>query len=93
MDLSGTISSFIKNFNATKHEDDLPKAEATIVDQHYVDGYLECVNYVEKVLELISDVIEIHSRGGFEIRGNSNDVVKQIPEELITGEKYIMLLY
>jgi hypothetical protein len=48
---------------------------------------------VEKVLELILDVIEIHSRGGFEIRGNSNDVVKQIPEELITGEKYIILLY
>jgi hypothetical protein len=44
---------------------------------------------VEKVVELISDVIEIHSRGSFEIRrfmSISYDVVKQIPEELVSGE-------
>jgi hypothetical protein len=51
---------------------------------------------VEEVVELISDVIEIHSRGEFEIRGfmsNSYDVVKQIPQELVSGKIFVVVVH
>jgi hypothetical protein len=89
-----TGPNLLKNFNATKHEDEFPKAAAAIVDQHYVDDYLGCAESVEEVVELKSNVIEIQSRGGFEIRGfmtSSYDVIKQIPEKLVNGEDYMLL--
>jgi hypothetical protein len=84
--------NLLKNFNATK--DEFPKAAAAIVDQHYVDDYMGCADSVKEAVEVISDVIEIQSRGGFEIRGfmtNSYDVVKQIPAKLVSGEDYMLL--
>jgi hypothetical protein len=60
-----TGPDLLKSFNSKKPEDELLQAAATIVNQHC----LGCTDSVKEVVELISDVIEIHSRGGFEIRG------------------------
>jgi hypothetical protein len=57
---------------------------------------LGCADSVEEVVELISDVIDIHSRCEFEIRGfmsNSYDVVKQIPQELVSGKIFVVVVH
>lgn len=69
-----SISQFIKNLNATKYENDFPKAATSIKENHYVDDLLDSVDTPQEAIELISDVSYIHRKAGFNIRNwMSND--------------------
>ena len=76
---------YIKNLNAEHHADLYPEACALIIDDHYVDDCLGSQDDECRAAELIQDVIQIHSAGGFTIRNfrcSSSEVMESIPEEL-----------
>lgn len=80
---SGAI--YVKNQNALQFVEEKPVAVTAIIDKHYVDDYLDCVDNEEEAMQIIEDVIEIHRRGGFEIRNwicTSYEVTQSIPESL-----------
>lgn len=79
------IAQYIKNLNAEHHADLYPEACALIIDDHYVDDCLGSQDDECRAAELIQDVIQIHSAGGFTIRNfrcSSSEVMESFPEEL-----------
>lgn len=72
------MAQYIKNKNAKESEGKYPEAVKAIIENHYVDDYLDCVEDEEKAIERIKQVTTIHNRGGFEIRNwacNSDKVL------------------
>lgn len=91
----GAVSSpysaqYIKNVNALDFKDSYPQAVEAIVSRHYMDDYLDSVNTEKEAIKQINDVIIIHKKGGFELRGwicNAKSVFENIPEDLRGEEK------
>ncbi|XP_045473952.1 uncharacterized protein LOC123680207 [Harmonia axyridis] len=86
---SPASAQFIMRKNAKEFEDEFPEAARVILEQHYMDDYLDSVDSVEEALDLITGVEEVHKRGGFQIRNwtsNSKEVLKLIPTEKRTRE-------
>ncbi|XP_059612589.1 uncharacterized protein LOC132259062 [Phlebotomus argentipes] len=82
---SPTIAAYVKNRNATDYRDEYPAAVQEIVDKHYVDDYLGSSDSVDEAVQLIHEVVDIHKKGGFEIRNfvsSSQEVLKKIPSEI-----------
>ncbi|XP_044744687.1 uncharacterized protein LOC123306650 [Coccinella septempunctata] len=82
---SPLAAQYIKNRNASEFQDEYPRAANAIKYTHYMDDYLDSVDTVEEVIQLIKEVIHIHSEGGFEIRcwiSNSKEILNQVPDEL-----------
>lgn len=76
-------SQFVKNYNALEFRDEFPEAYKAITDKHYVDDYCDSGDDEEKAIQLILDVVEVHKRGGFDIRNfisNSKIVMKAIQD-------------
>ncbi|XP_062703662.1 uncharacterized protein LOC134286107 [Aedes albopictus] len=77
-------TQFAKNINAMEHSMELPEAAAAIIENHYVDDYLDSVDSVDEAVQLASDVRTVHARGGFQIRhwmSNSPEVLRRIGEQ------------
>ena len=64
---SPTQAQFVKNLNARKWDQIFPEAASAIIQNHYVDDYLESSNNEAELAQLIIDVKEVHRRGGFNI--------------------------
>jgi len=78
-------AQYVKNWNAKEYGSEFPEAEKAITERHYVDDCFDSKDTVEESNALIRDVIEVHRRGGFEIRNwmsNSDEVLKAIPVHL-----------
>ncbi|XP_058817455.1 uncharacterized protein LOC131680761 [Topomyia yanbarensis] len=72
-------AQYVKNLNASEYADKFPEAAAAIVENHYVDDYFDSADSVQEAIRRASEVREIHSRAGFEIRNwvsNSNEVLE-----------------
>lgn len=58
-----------KNLNATEFEDDYPEAAQAIKCNHYVDDFVASFSTINDAAKVSAEVVEIHRRGGFELRG------------------------
>ncbi|XP_055633912.1 uncharacterized protein LOC129774229 [Toxorhynchites rutilus septentrionalis] len=91
---SPCTAQYIKNVNATEHEQDFPAAADAIIRKHYVDDYLDSADSVEQAVRLAQDVCYVHSRGGFHLRkwlSNSKDVLRRVGERNPDSEKCLLL--
>lgn len=62
---SPTLAQYAKNVNAARFADEFPEAAKAIVEQHYVDDYLDSHETAERALQVAQEVKHIHQRGGF----------------------------
>ena len=80
----------VKNRNSREFNESYPKAASAIIKRHFVDDYLDSEDTVEESIQLIQEVIKVHSYGGFEIfnwSSNSKEVLESIPVELRAKER------
>lgn len=81
---SPCIAQHVKNTNADRFITQFPRAVQSIKTNHYVDDMLDCCDSEEEAITLAKEVKQIHSEGGFHIRGwlsNSSKVVQELEGE------------
>lgn len=83
---SPTCAQYIKNHNADRHSHEFPAAAAAVRDLHYVDDFVASFATESEAASVTKDVVEIHRRGGFHLRGfvtNSPSVLRALgmPEQ------------
>lgn len=86
---SPALAQHIKNLNATDHELDFPEAADAIRGRHYVDDYVASFASTEDAARVTTEVVEVHRRGGFELRGfvsNEQSVLAALGIETGPGE-------
>ncbi|XP_044570129.1 uncharacterized protein LOC123257009 [Drosophila ananassae] len=75
------IAHFVRDKNAEAHQEDFPLALNAIQKAHYVDDYIDSMRNEQEAIQTTRQVIEVHRRGGFEIRNwssNSKEVLKSL---------------
>ncbi|XP_065079199.1 uncharacterized protein LOC135702130 [Ochlerotatus camptorhynchus] len=80
--------------NAEEYADQFPDTARAIIENHYVDDYLDSVETVEEAVELIEEVKHVHSKAGMEIRNfssNSSEVLERIGETSKVQQKSLNL--
>lgn len=80
-----SISQFIKNLNAERFEKEYPLAVKSIKRNHYVDDLLTSCDTSQEAIKLISQIKNIHQKGGFYIRNwisNSKEVLNGLSDSL-----------
>lgn len=85
---SPASAQHIKHVNAAEHADRHPAAAAAIQTKHYVDDYVASFNTIEEAISVTSDVVHVHRRGGFELRGfksNSRAVLEGLGVDTGSG--------
>ncbi|XP_055622986.1 uncharacterized protein LOC129766479 [Toxorhynchites rutilus septentrionalis] len=78
---SPSSAQYVKNANAKDWEKAYPEAAIAIVENHYVDDYLDSRDTDEDMAQLAIEVKEVHSKAGFEIRNflsNSSVVLARV---------------
>ena len=83
-------AQYVKNRHALEFADEFPQAAKAITDRHYVDEYFDSVHTDDQAVTRMSEVSELHRRGGFLIRNwtcNSQAVLNHIPENLRAQKK------
>ncbi|XP_055906876.1 uncharacterized protein LOC129942102 [Eupeodes corollae] len=83
-------AQFVKNTNANNFKSKYPRASQAIIERHYVDDYLDSVDSEEEAVQLVKDVIFVHSEAGFNIRNfmsNSSQVIETVKERAATYSK------
>ncbi|XP_062704691.1 uncharacterized protein LOC115265156 [Aedes albopictus] len=77
-------ANFVKNKNAMEWKDDYPEAATAVVENHYVDDYLDSRDSEDDMVKLATDVRMIQESAGFELRNwrsNSKKVLHLMGEE------------
>ncbi|KAH8339623.1 hypothetical protein KR067_011866 [Drosophila pandora] len=75
------IAHFVRDKNAEVHQEDFPLALNAIQKAHYVDDYIDSMRNEQEAIQTTRQVIEVHQRGGFEIRNwssNLKEVLKSL---------------
>ncbi|XP_055542701.1 uncharacterized protein LOC129728292 [Wyeomyia smithii] len=83
-------ASYIKNTNAMEYQKEFPEAATAIVENHYVDDYLDSRDTVEEMGKLASEVKMVQATAGFELRNwrsNSAEVLKILGEQVTEVRK------
>lgn len=62
---SPTLAQYAKNVDAARFAYEFPEAAKAIVEQHYVDDYLDSHETAERALQVAQEVKHIHQRGCF----------------------------
>lgn len=65
---SPTTAIYVKNANAEEHKHQHPDAYRAIVNNHYVDDYLQSFPTEEEAIQTATDVRDIHRRAHYELR-------------------------
>ncbi|XP_053691482.1 uncharacterized protein LOC128739998 [Sabethes cyaneus] len=84
----------VKNVNAEEFLDRYPQAVKAIIENHYVDDYLDSFKTVNEAIQIGCQVKMIHKDGGFEIRNflsNSHAVLEGIDEAVFRECKELNL--
>ncbi|XP_055645639.1 uncharacterized protein LOC129782532 [Toxorhynchites rutilus septentrionalis] len=87
-------AQFVKNLNASEHSTEFPRAATAVIENHYVDDYLDSVDTAEEAVQLADEVKTIHERGGFELRhwlSNAPEVLERIGEESSESSKNFVM--
>ncbi|XP_062712864.1 uncharacterized protein LOC134289986 [Aedes albopictus] len=77
-------TNFVKNKNAMEWKDDYPEAATAVVENHYVDDYLDSRDSEDDMVKLAMDVRMIQESAGFQLRNwrsNSKKVLHLMGEE------------
>ncbi|XP_045445582.1 uncharacterized protein LOC123653632 [Melitaea cinxia] len=77
------LAHSVRNYNASEFEDEYPEPARAIKEKHYMDDYLDSFDDENKAVETIRDVMRIHERANFNLRGwnsNSTKVLESIPD-------------
>lgn len=61
-------AQYVKNMNADDHAAEFPEAAVAIKCHHYMDDYVMSFMDEQEAIRVTKDVIDVHSRGGFELR-------------------------
>lgn len=83
-------AQFIKNLNAKNWANEFPEAAVALVENHYVDDYLDSRDTAAEMAKLATDVRTVHAKAGFEIRNwqsNSQQVLEKLGEKLTAQRK------
>ncbi|GBP87037.1 hypothetical protein EVAR_65512_1 [Eumeta japonica] len=65
---------YVKNANAEKHRESFPAAATGIVENHYMDDYLQSFPTTEEAIKIAHEVALVHSRTHFNLqKWRSND--------------------
>lgn len=86
------LAQFVKNNNAEMFRESFPEAAEAIVRQHYVDDFIESVESEHQAKKLISEVIAIQQKAGFELRGfisNVPSVLENLPTDILAKDTTI----
>ena len=78
------LAQAVKNFKAMRFKEKYPEAVEVITNNHYVDDLMKSFNSDDEAVQILKQVIHIHSEGGFNIRGflsNSLKVMKSLNSE------------
>lgn len=78
---SPASAQYVKNLNATEYKSQYPDAYKAIVENTYVDDWLQSFETEEKAIETTKNVITVHAKAGFEIRNwisNSKKVLRAL---------------
>ncbi|XP_062701620.1 uncharacterized protein LOC109433489 [Aedes albopictus] len=73
---SPCIAHYLKNRNAEEYAEQFPDAATAIIENHYVDDFLDSVDTVDEAVQLIQEVKYVHSMAGMEIRNFSSNSVE-----------------
>ncbi|XP_062709889.1 uncharacterized protein LOC134288601 [Aedes albopictus] len=82
----------VKNVNAIEWKELYPEAASAIIENHYVDDYLDSRDTEEEMANLAIDVREVHSKAGFDLRNwrsNSEEILRRIGEQSTNAGKMI----
>ncbi|XP_065091276.1 uncharacterized protein LOC135712246 [Ochlerotatus camptorhynchus] len=80
---SPCLAQYVKNRNAEENRTEFPEAVEAIVNNHYVDDYLDSRDTEEEAIRIASEVKQVHAKAGFELRNwlsNSEEVVRRVGE-------------
>ncbi|XP_062542436.1 uncharacterized protein LOC134210403 [Armigeres subalbatus] len=83
-------ANFVKNMNAMKWKDHYPEAATAVVENHYVDDYLDSRDTAEEMAKLASEVRSVQAAAGFELRNwrsNSKKVLQVLGENMAESPK------
>lgn len=86
---SPSSAQFVKNLNADVNGGGQSEAIRLVKEAHYVDDFVASFGSAEDAIQTTRAVVEIHRRGGFELRGfvsNDPNVVRAIDSGDATGE-------
>lgn len=81
---SPSLAQHVKNLNAKEFEAQYPRAVRAIVENHYVDDWLDSFATEEEAIQTAKEVKMIHGKAGFEIRkwtSNSTEVIRAMGED------------
>ncbi|XP_052758522.1 uncharacterized protein LOC128202383 [Galleria mellonella] len=76
---------YVKNKNARDFEKQFPEAAKAIIEDHYMDDFIGSVDDIEVAARLAGDIVDIHSRCGFEMRAwisNKPEALRLVPSVL-----------
>ncbi|XP_063830265.1 uncharacterized protein LOC135079544 [Ostrinia nubilalis] len=80
---------YLKNKNALEFQNSYPKAAQSIIENHYMDDYLESFESVEEAARLASEIVTVHKAAGFEMRSwvsNHAEALTLLPLDLRATE-------
>ncbi|XP_058456660.1 uncharacterized protein LOC131434043 [Malaya genurostris] len=83
-------AQYVKNVNALEYADRYPEAALAIIENTYVDDYLDSRDTIEQAVNLAVEVRVIHGKAGFEIRNwqsNSQQILARVGEVKPQTEK------
>ncbi|XP_058465085.1 uncharacterized protein LOC131438809 [Malaya genurostris] len=95
---------YVKNLNAKEFESIFPLAVSAIVNNTYVDDYLDSRDTIDEIIKIATEVQMIHSQAGFEIRswqsnsdailtrvgGRCNEAVKSFTADKTTNAERVL---
>ncbi|XP_062550942.1 uncharacterized protein LOC134215820 [Armigeres subalbatus] len=88
------IAQYVKNTNAETFADRYPRAVTSIIQNHYVDDFLDSFEDENEAVKVSEEVKMIHEQGGFELRNwlsNSEAVLRKMGEAQVHGEKLLIV--
>jgi len=91
---SPACAQYVKNENAKQFINIHPEAVTAIIQNHYVDDYLDSFDTEEAALERVSEVITIHDEANFFIRNfisNSKGLLNNLAAERVSESSLLKI--
>ncbi|XP_062698947.1 uncharacterized protein LOC134284246 [Aedes albopictus] len=88
---SPCIAQHVKNLTAAEYVQQYPEAAAAVINNTYVDDFLDSRDTIEETVQIVAEVRWIHSKAGFEVRNwqsNSDEVLQRVGVDVNEATKY-----
>ncbi|XP_058827197.1 uncharacterized protein LOC131687160 [Topomyia yanbarensis] len=87
---SPCLAQYVKNTNAREFEELYPEATLAIINNTYVDDFLDSKDTVDETVQIVEEVRLIFDKAGFEIRNwqsNSEEVLRRVGVDFMETTK------